>query len=326
MNTDGRIAFLVDLFHSIDIREKGIEYIYDLLLQKQSVEDIKEFIDNSELSLKRTYKVIQLLEKLGLIQVYNRPMIVNIKDPISSWEILISEKIKQIRTEADRRIENCEICFHNFVDEYKLNPESISVPPVEFININPNDYSPDFFKNEIIGKAKSFCIAKGDIIKTSFNEKLKLLIKNISVSDLESQNTFLSYCKEWKEAIPSLTLEVLITEEYLHNKLEIFKEKEISFIEDLVKSEIKFDSIKIKVTKNVLTNFLLKNNNELIQYSTSPDNALIGLFISRQHEICEIFTKKYTYEFDNAINLDSYYIKNFNRSLTIFEIFYLTLI
>ncbi|MHA1777023.1 MAG: hypothetical protein DRO88_09310 [Promethearchaeia archaeon] len=325
MNQEERITFLVDLFHAIDIREKGIEYVYDILLQKQSVADIKEFVEISGISLKRTYKVIQLLEKLGLIQVYNRPMIVNIKNPITSWEILISEKIKEIRLEADHRIENCEISFQNFLRTYNLNPDNISVPPVEFISISATHYTPKFFNSDIVGESEVIKFVKGDIIKTPFNEKLKNILKKIS-EDKEGTVVMLKdYCKKWQSAIPNINIEVLLTEDYVHSINDMMKDINFRKLEDETKADINLPSINIRVSSKVITNFLLRDNRELIQYSTSPDNSLIGLFISRQSEIYDIFAEKYKHEFNHAVNLDQYYIKNFNRPVTLFEMFFLTL-
>lgn len=329
MNQEERIAFLVDLFHAIDIREKGIEYIYDILLQKQSVDDIKEFVDIGGITLKRAYKVIQILEKLGLIQVYNRPMIVNLKDPINSWEELISEKVKEIKLEADKKIEGCELSFQNFLDAYNLKTEKISVPPVEFISVNPSDYDPKFFESDIIGDAKILKFVKGDVIKTPFMEDLKRLLIALSEKDEKTLNNLITFCKNWKEALPvnlpKESLEILLTEDYVKSITEFEKLHDFRLLEDQLKMHIQLPPMQIKVSSKVLTNFLLRDNKELIQYSTSPDNALIGLFISRQREIYDIFAEKYQHEFNQAENLEKYFIEKLNRPVTLLEIFIFTL-
>lgn len=312
---------MVDLFQSIDIKEKGIEEIYDLLLQEQSIEDIKEFVDNTGTSLKRVYKVIQLLEKLGLVQVYNRPMIVNIKDPIPSWEAIISEKIKEIRAEADKRVEICEETFKSFIDTYELEPNDLTVPPVEFINIASVDYSPEFVKTEIIGSSKSLKIAKGDKIATPFNRNLFSLLQNSNIETKLKYQEIQKYCIEWRDVFPPISLKVLITEEYLNDILSFLERTMNSKLLGDLENSFNFSKLEVRITNNVLTNFILKDRKELLQYSTSPNNELIGLFSSRQHEICDIFTTKFDEEFRNARKLDEFYISELNKSLDSFTQF-----
>ncbi len=314
-NKEDRITYLVDLFQSIDVREKGIEYVYDLLLEKQSIEDIKEFVDTTGISLKRVYKVIQLLEKLGLIQVYNRPMIVNVKDPISSWEAIISEKIKEVRTEADKKIEDCEISFQDFTEAYQLIPDDLNVPPVEFISINPKDYNPEFYKTDVIGEISHLKIAKGDKISTPFNRAMFDLLSNPDRVKNYGYEDIQSFCTEWNDALPTNPIKVLITEEYLNEILLLFKDAHSRNLISQLEELFHFKSLEIRITKNVLTNFILKQPRELLQYSTSPNNELLGLFASKQKEICDIFNVKFDEEFVQAMNLEEYYIRNISKPL-----------
>ena len=314
-NKEDRITYLVDLFQSIDIREKGIEYVYDLLLEKQSIEDIKDFVDTTGISLKRVYKVIQLLEKLGLIQVYNRPMIVNVKDPIPSWEAIISEKIKEVRSEADKKIEDCETSFQSFTNAYQLTSEDLNVPPVEFISINPRDYTPDFYKTDIIGEISHLKIAKGDKISTPFNRAMFDLLENPDRVKEYGYKDIQSFCTEWNDALPANSIKVLITEEYLNEILLPFKNVQSRNLISHLEDRIHFNSLEIRLTQNVLTNFILKQPRELLQYSTSPNNELLGLFVSKQKEICDIFNVKFDEEFVKAMNLEEYFIKKLNKTL-----------
>ncbi|MHA1518868.1 MAG: hypothetical protein ACTSRK_01670 [Promethearchaeota archaeon] len=312
---EDRITYLVDLFQSIDVREKGIEYLYDLLLEKQSIEDIKEFVDTTGISLKRVYKVIQLLEKLGLIQVYNRPMIVNVKDPIPSWEAIISEKIKEVRSEADKKIEDCEISFQGFTDAYQLTPDDLNVPPVEYISINPKDYTPDFYKTDIIGEISNLKIAKGDKISTPFNRTMFELLENPDRAKNYGYEDIQGFCKEWNNSLPEDPIKILITDEYLNEILLQFKNVKSRNLISQLGDQLRFSSLEIRITKNVLTNFILKKPRELLQYSTSPGNELLGLFATKQKEICDIFNLKFDEEFVSAMNLEEFYIKNLNKPL-----------
>ena len=116
-----KFASLIDLFDSIDVIEKGIEQVYDFLLKSKTVDDLKILVDTLDLNLKRVYKVTSALKELGLIQIYNRPMKIQLLDPITSWETLIHEKISSIRKTAEEKAENCTGSFLKMAD-VKTNP------------------------------------------------------------------------------------------------------------------------------------------------------------------------------------------------------------
>lgn len=44
-------------------------------------------------------------EELGLIQIYNRPMKIQLLDPTTSWQTLINAKVGKIRKTAEEKID-----------------------------------------------------------------------------------------------------------------------------------------------------------------------------------------------------------------------------
>ena len=60
----------------------------------------------------------------------------------------------------------------------------------------------------------------------------------------------------------------------------------------------------IKIHEGAVGNFIVKDNRELYQYSINPSNLLIGMFVSRQQEIIDIFKNKFDEKFEEAQPLD----------------------
>ncbi|MFW9950218.1 MAG: hypothetical protein ACFFKA_08845 [Candidatus Thorarchaeota archaeon] len=82
---------LSSLFDALGVIEKGIEKIYHYLLQHKRIDNLKEVSMQFDLTLKRGYKICAVLNDLGLVQIYDRPMKILAKSPpIAIWQIIIN--------------------------------------------------------------------------------------------------------------------------------------------------------------------------------------------------------------------------------------------
>ena len=64
--------------------------------------------------------------------------------------------------------------------------------------------------------------------------------------------------------------------------------------------------MEFKVINKAFGNFIVQDNGDLIQFSIDPKNILIGIFVSRQKEINQIFREKFEDLCKNAENLSEY--------------------
>ena len=98
MMIDEEYIHLSNLFSSLGIIEKGIEKIYHHLLEHKRIENLKEVCDKYNLSLKRGYKICSVLSDLELVQIYDRPMKINLTTPlVSTWQKLTQRRILELK-------------------------------------------------------------------------------------------------------------------------------------------------------------------------------------------------------------------------------------
>ncbi|MHA1338584.1 MAG: hypothetical protein ACTSRZ_02475 [Promethearchaeota archaeon] len=282
-----RISSLIDLFKSINIVEKGIEKVYDYLLQNEFVDDIKSLAANLGLNIKRVYKIFSVLKDLGLVQIYSRPMTVHLLDPQSSWEKIIQERINEIKLKAEEMIQFCNNSFEKMKEAYQI--KEIQEQPIEFISLI-GDID---LENAIISLLSEniSLIAHGIWYDFDFRR----IFEKIKKMDEEERQSF----KELFEKLQRNIFKVLISEEYheqLINKYKMYFDY-IPLLEDLGINNLRFE---IRITKDQFSNFVVKDNKELIQPSFDPSDLLIGYFVSNPGEITNVFEKKFNKFFEKA--------------------------
>ena len=121
---DDNFIQLSNLFNSLGIIEKGIEKIYHYLLKNKRIENLKDVCKNYGLSLKRGYKIINVLSGMDLVQLYDRPMKINLATPILPiWQRLINQRIEELLNDFQEKKIKCESSFDLFVGSYNLKEE-----------------------------------------------------------------------------------------------------------------------------------------------------------------------------------------------------------
>ncbi|UYP48531.1 hypothetical protein NEF87_004816 [Candidatus Lokiarchaeum ossiferum] len=320
MENQNPFSKLVDLFDAIDINEKGIEIVYDYLIKNHTIEDPKSIYQTLGLSLKRIYKIFSVLKDLELVQVYSRPMKVILNDPITSWEKIVSDKIKQIRIESNEKITNCEMQFKSMIDSYNLIPEQPSLPPVEYINILGDNEPIDFINNELLGgPEKNIFISKGLRVKIDFIEHLYSLLSSKAYRKKNGYANFGEILEKWNKDFPNHTFNVLLSEEYLEETILKIAQTKIDPSELKILTEKMNPNIEVRVSQNTIGNFIIKEDEELLQYSVDPSNTLLGAFISRQKEIIDVFSNKFSEMYSQSVEISQFFKDKKKPQLTLLE-------
>ncbi|MHA1476184.1 MAG: hypothetical protein ACTSQ5_13495, partial [Promethearchaeota archaeon] len=134
--SDREFLALSSLFDAIGIIEKGIEKIYHYLLDHKRIDNLNEVSKRFNLTLKRGYKICAVLNDLGLVQIYDRPMKIHLATPpISLWQTIINERIEELSHLFQEKKEDAENALSDFIQNYNLN-EQITQEFVEFVNYN----------------------------------------------------------------------------------------------------------------------------------------------------------------------------------------------
>ena len=298
---------LIELFSSIEVKEKGVEIVYDYLLKNHSIDNPKELATSLDLSIKRIYKIFSLLKQLGLIQVYDRPMKITINEPISAWEKLLSEKITSIKIECDLKIETCEKSFADMKSAYNITNEEHSLPPVEYINILDNEDAFEFIRNDIIGNTKEMFLTKGIKYEINTLEKILEMLKNPKFMKKEGYSNVIILIKTILNKMPPIKYRILVSREHAQENLQIINNFS-AYISKFEEFEINYKNIwDIKIYEGSCGDFIILDANDLIQFSIDPSKKLMGIFISRSHEITNIFFKKFEEMYSQALKLEDYF-------------------
>ncbi|MCP4764628.1 MAG: hypothetical protein GY870_22830 [archaeon] len=280
-----RFSSLIDLFKSIEIVEKGIEQVYDYLLTNKKCDDLKILETKLKLNTKRIYKITSVLKDLGLIQIYNRPMNLQLLEPINAWKKLLSETEKKIQDEAKNKIQTCHIAYNLMEKTYYLQDEKDEKSPtIEFLSfMGKNKIETTFYA---LLSRKESCIANGIWIHRG-EDKFKDIKFARKVTDLVIGSKIF-------DGIHNLKHKVLVSEEYIEyfdNIFPFYSSKEYYTL--LKKLDINTKKFDIRVSKQPFSNFIVKDKEKLIQPSFDPSNNLIGYFISTPQEIVDVFHSKF---------------------------------
>ncbi len=289
---------LNQLFDSIGIIEKGIERIYHYILLNKRIDNLKEVCDQFNLSLKRGYKICSVLSDLGLVQIYDRPMKIHIANPIMTlWQNIIHKRIEDLKNEFQEKSDKCESALDSFTKNYRTDQEVIQ-EPVEFINYNIKNFDESY--HSFLAQSESK-IAIG----IRYDNPLTELIKQHGFDKIpnEISESMKTGMNRIKENIKNITVQVIFHSDVVK---ELINSQEFEQLTRHVKNfNLEFKKILIHVTEENFSNFSLTDN-ELIQPSFDPAFELIGVYISRNRSIYQIFNEKFNQIFKSGIPLERF--------------------
>ncbi|MHA2325750.1 MAG: hypothetical protein ACXACB_10140, partial [Promethearchaeota archaeon] len=116
-----------------------------------------------------------------------------------------------------------------------------------------------------------------------------------------------------KDNLAQIDVKVIFNSEVIK---EVLSSKEFALlIEHIEPFEIHFKSITVHVTDEDFSNFSLTDN-ELVQPSFDPTNILIGVYVSRNKNIYQIFNDKFDEIFEKGIPINQFLSQNEEMTIT----------
>ena len=289
---------LSSLFDAMGIIEKGIEKIYHYLLQHKRIDNLKEVCTQFDLTLKRGYKICAVLNDLGLVQIYDRPMKILAKSPpIAIWQRIINDRIEELSQLFQERKENAESALEDFIQNYSF-AEQVTQEFVEFINYDLYNFDETY----ISFMAEKECkIALG----IRYENELSSVIKKHGIANLPASldEAIKSGMTKIKENLFNVDIQVIFSNELIK---ELLLSEEFKLVSNYLDSyDLKFKNIDVRVTDEDFSNFNLTDS-ELVQPSFDPTNKLIGAYISRNVNIYQIFNEKFNELYEKGIRLTQF--------------------
>ncbi|MHA2288389.1 MAG: hypothetical protein ACXABG_06345 [Promethearchaeota archaeon] len=289
---------LSSLFDAIGIIEKGIEKIYHYLLQHKRIDNLKEVSTQFDLTLKRGYKICAVLNDLGLVQIYDRPMKILAKSPaIAIWQRIINERIEELSQLFQEKKEKAESALEEFIKNYSF-VEQETQEFVEFINYDLYNFDETY----VSFMAEKECkIALG----IRYENELSSVIKKHGIPNLPASlnEAMKSGMTKIKENLYNVDIQVIFSTELIK---ELLMSEEFKLVSDYLDSYgLKFKNLEVRVTDEDFSNFNLTDS-ELIQPSFDPTNKLIGAYISRNANIYQIFYEKFNELYEKGLPLSQF--------------------
>jgi len=289
---------LSSLFDALGVIEKGIEKIYHYLLQHKRIDNLKEVSMQFDLTLKRGYKICAVLNDLGLVQIYDRPMKILAKSPpIAIWQRIINERIEELSQLFQEKKEKAEKALDEFIQNYNYT-EQVTQEFVEFINYNLKNFDETYISFMADKECK---IALG----IRYENELSSVLKKYGISNIpkDLDDAIKSGMVKIRENLFNLDIEVIFSTELIK---ELLLSDEFKLISNyLDRYDLKFKNIDVRVTDEDFSNFNLSSS-ELIQPSFDPTNKLIGAYISRNANIYQIFYEKFNELYEKGIPLNQF--------------------
>jgi len=289
---------LSSLFDTIGVIEKGIEKIYHYLLQHKRIDNLNDVSTQFDLTLKRGYKICAVLNDLGLVQIYDRPMKILAKSPpIAIWQRIINERIEELSQLFQGRKEKAESALEDFIQNYSFT-EQVTQEFVEFINYDLHNFDETY----ISFMAEKECkIALG----IRYENELSSVMKKYGISNIpeDLSDAMESGMTKIKENLFNVDIQAIFSTELIK---ELLISEEFELISNYLDSYgLKFKNLDVRVTDEDFSNFNLTDS-ELIQPSFDPTNILIGAYVSRNANIYQIFYEKFNELYEKGIPLTQF--------------------
>ncbi len=296
--SDREFLALSSLFDAIGIIEKGIEKIYHYLLEHKRIDNLNEVSTQFNLTLKRGYKICAVLNDLGLVQIYDRPMKIHLTTPpISIWQTIINERIEELSQLFQEKKEEAEKALSDFIHNYNLS-EQITQEFVEFVNYN--------LKN--IGETYHSFLAEKECkiaLGIRYENEFSSVIKKYGISSIpeDLSESMKSGITKIKENLINIDIQVIFSTEVIK---ELLVSEEFQLVSNYLKPYgLLFKNISVRVTDEDFSNFNLTDS-ELVQPSFDPTNKLIGAYLSRNTNIYQIFNEKFSELYEKGIPLTQF--------------------
>jgi hypothetical protein len=305
---DPKHVALIELFEVLGVNEKGIEKVYSYLLEFGSIGDIKELSPKLDLPVKRIYKIVNVLkEDLGFIQIYDRPMKIQLLSPVETISAAIEKKKKSIQQETQKKIQNCDQVMETIFDKFDFLEKENMGNVVEFItpSTDNNNSMVNFMLNTVTGK-RGTKIAKYVMYSTDLLSKIENANNTSEFSQIFRANAEKIFSKS-----PNMHIELLVSKEYI--------EEAVPDLISLTKLNKYLDSIalnvniEVRVTSEDFSNFSIRDEKVLIQPSFTPNKQILGYYMTTNNEIVRIMAQKFSELYDNSIEVDEY-IKQYGVS------------
>jgi len=291
---------ITKMFDLIGKSEKSIDLLYQYLLDKKKIDDLKEVCEELNISLKRAYKICAVLNDLDLVQIFDRPMKINLLNPIPAWQKLVNKNIDDMTIELEEKINVLKNSLNLFFKMYDLREPEVG-EPIEFLNFDTRNFSWIFYHYLATNITK---IAIGIVYKNPLIEEM--MDYNFAQSDK-------ALTENLKESFVDLTEHVKNIEIYTilnSNVLEIFlKTQKYSKLLEHMKfrvPDVAPKKMDVRITEEDFSNFSLRDDEMLIQPSFDPSNILLGAYISRQEDIVKIFLDKFDDLFEKSMPINEY--------------------
>jgi len=300
---------LSQLFDSIGIIEKGIERIYHYLLVNKRIDNLKEVCNQFNLSLKRGYKVCSVLSDLGLVQIYDRPMKIHLATPtLELLQNLIHQRVEDLQNQFQEKRDKCEVALKTFINNYKLE-EQVPQEPVEFIKYDLKNLD-ESYHSLLAQKECKIAIGiryNNTLIDYIHEDRFKTITEEVQDAIRFGMNRI-------KENLKQINVKVIFNSEVIK---ELLASEEFELlIKHVEPFNMQFKGITIHVTDEDFSNFSLTSpKNELIQPSFDPTNILIGIYVSRNKNIYQIFNDKFDEIFEKGIPLNQFLTQNEDVSI-----------
>lgn len=297
MTTRDEFIQLSNLFNSLGIIEKGIEKIYHHLLENRKIENLREVSLQYNLSLKRGYKICSVLSDLDLVQIYDRPMKINLANPIIPiWQKLINKRIEDLRIDFENEKNRCTTFLDDYIKRYKLRSIEATQEPVELLIFDINNIDEIYYPFLTQSKCK---IATGIRYENPLIPYIRTnALKEIEESLIKSMNKI-------KKNLKNLRIQAVFNNNLI---ISLLKSKEFKVLIENIDHDFEFKNLEVHITEDDFSNFSLTDD-ELIQPSFDPTNKLMGSYISRNEKIYHIFNEKFNDLFEKGVPLNKFISK-----------------
>lgn len=235
-------------------------------------------------------------------------MKIHITNPIIPlWQNLINKRIEDLQNQFQEKKENCESSFEEFIGNYKLGAEEAIQEPVEFVNYSIKNFDETYHSFLAQSNCKIAIGIRYDnpLVTLIHEDNLNKITEDIKISMKAGMNRI-------KENLQIINVQVIFSSEVVK---ELLLSQEFKMLEKHIEEfNIVFKKIEIHVTDENFSNFSLTDD-ELIQPSFDPTNILIGIYVSRNRNIYQIFHDKFNEIFENGIPIDQFIVEDNDISI-----------
>ncbi len=291
---------LFNLFKDLGITESGIDRIYHYLLINRKIEDLKKVSERLDVNIKTAYKICSDLDELGLVHIYGRPMKIILKTPvIPIWETIKEKRIDALQKRFENNRKQLELSYENFLQKYGLNGEKNGYTAVEYLDFDLTNLSIAF---QTLISDEFWKLAIG----TPYETSIATIAKKLSYGKLKSAiDTYLpsEEINKIRTKLQEVKIYCLIKDEVLK---QFIQSKEFTVLSQYYEAfNIEFHTLEVRVTQKYITNFTLTRS-KLAQPFFTPNNKLLGLYLSEKDETYEEFTRIFDELFIEGIPISTY--------------------